>query len=94
MDFNATEIAKSIVAEHGYKRAADVLFALIEEIDNDLVHLVAGDENETAEGSIEYGNALYAVEDYLAYVQEDVHPRYDAGLIPEPLSAQQLGVVK
>lgn len=93
-NFKPAEIAQRLLAEHGYRRATDILCALVEAIDNDLCGLVVGDGQDVdlAEGSNEYAAAFDAVDTYRAYVQDDVHVRYDMGMIPEPLSAAQLGV--
>ena len=68
--FDAQGTARALVSEIGYRKAADLLVALVEEIDNDLVGLRAGED--MAEGSSFYASALDAADAYRSYLHDDV----------------------
>jgi len=86
--------ARALVAELGYRRAADLLVELVSAIDNDIAGLVVGDgwDTDMAEGSLAYQDVFDAADAYRAYLHDDVHVRYVPGLVPEPLSFAQLGL--
>jgi hypothetical protein len=91
--FDAKALASALVSDLGYRKAADLLVALVEQIDNDLVGLRAGED--MAEGSSFYSSALDAADAYRSYLHDDVFVPTGNREDWEPrLSFAQLGLVK